>query len=118
MKLEWKNPKIDGYPTKPGAPCFIDVSGLIQIAYWQQAINEWNNSIYGLLPRLYDDEGTYPPEVKRWAYIPKELLDLFNEFQPCSAYQPNYYKYGDACFGTKERESCTCGGNKLKCNFY
>ena len=24
-KLEWKNPKIDGYPTKLAAPCFIDI---------------------------------------------------------------------------------------------
>ena len=22
------------------------------------------------------------------------------------------------CWGTKEREECTCGGNKLQCNFY
>ena len=115
MKLEWKNPKIDGYPTKLGAPCFIYVNRSVQIAYWRDDVKEWDNPIYGWLPRIYDDEGEYPPVITRWAYAPEEL---FKEPELCSAYQPNYYIKGDACFGTKEREPCSCGGDKSKCDFY
>lgn len=28
------------------------------------------------------------------------------------------YKTISLCFGTKEREECTCGGDRTKCNFY
>ena len=114
-ELEWKYPKIDGYPKKLGVPCFIDVHRSIQIAYWRDDANEWDNPVYGWLPRIYDDEGEYAPEVVRWAYVPD---GMFDEYIPCSAYQPNYYIKGDACFGTKEREPCGCGGDKSKCDFY
>lgn len=30
---------------------------------------------------------------------------------------PNY-KTVSRCYGTKEREACSCGGNEAKCNFY
>lgn len=28
------------------------------------------------------------------------------------------YKTFPRCYGTKEREECSCGGDKTKCNFY
>ena len=34
----------------------------------------------------------------------------------CSCY---HIEYGEPrCWGTKEREVCSCNGNKEKCNFY
>ena len=117
MKLQWKNPRTDGAPERI-APCFIKVGNSVQIAYWRDDANEWDNMTYGWLPRVYDDEGAYPIDVIAWAYIPDELLDEFN-FEHCKCYKPNYY--GDnknRCFGTKEIEICSCGGNRLRCNFY
>ena len=77
MKLQWKNPRIDGAPERI-APCFIKVGNSVQIAYWRDDANEWDNMTYGWLPRVYDDEGAYPIDVIAWAYIPDELLDEFN----------------------------------------
>ena len=34
----------------------------------------------------------------------------------CSAYRVEYGK--SVCWGTKEREACSCGGNRAKCDFY
>lgn len=34
----------------------------------------------------------------------------------CSCYQKVFGK--TVCYGTKEREECSCGGDKRKCNFY
>lgn len=39
----------------------------------------------------------------------------------CDAYHTQLdYNNGliSVCFGTKEREECTCGGDTEKCNFY
>ena len=41
----------------------------------------------------------------------------------CSCYHPIIYSkhppiYRDECWGTKEREECSCGGDERKCNFY
>lgn len=119
MRLQWKNPKIDGYPSTKTAQCFIKVLNSIQLAYWHNDVKEWDNAIYGWLPRIYDDESSYPAEVIAWAYVPEELLFAFDEFIPCSAYRKDcYIPEEDRCFGTKEREICYCNGNKKECNFY
>lgn len=34
----------------------------------------------------------------------------------CAAYREEYGK--KVCYGTKEKEQCTCNGNKSKCDFY
>ena len=34
----------------------------------------------------------------------------------CSSFVTEHGKM--VCYGTKEREECTCGGDKNKCNFY
>lgn len=62
------------YPT-PNKPCFIEVYNSIQIAYWQDDAKKWDNPVYGWLPHIYDGEGSYPPKVKRWAYIPNGFFD-------------------------------------------
>ncbi len=62
-------------------------------------------------------------------YAPCGLCTYYN--QPCSdVCHPSeslkkkncqYFKieYGKTvCYGTKECEECTCGGDKSKCNFY
>ena len=33
-------------------------------------------------------------------------------------YTQSYYKTVGICNGTKEREECSCSGNKTKCDFY
>ena len=73
MLFEWKNPRTDGYP-ETRRMCFIDVSGYMDIAYWRPEIQEWSNPISGRLPKVYDDEGEYPPEVLRWTYIPDNFF--------------------------------------------
>lgn len=52
-----------------------------------------------------------------------KLYDVISTFaaQPrismkCSCFQVEYGK--TVCYGTKEREECSCGGDKGKCNFY
>ena len=43
----------------------------------------------------------------------------------CGSYMKNYreqpckcWHKDNICWGTKEREECTCGGDQRKCNFY
>lgn len=36
--------------------------------------------------------------------------------EKCDSYKVEYGR--TVCYGTKEREVCTCGGDKDKCNFY
>lgn len=35
----------------------------------------------------------------------------------CESYRSNYYGV-DVCFGTKERDACSCNGDENKCDFY
>lgn len=37
-------------------------------------------------------------------------------YRPCDYYHVEYGK--PRCWGTKEKEECSCGGNKNRCNFY
>ena len=75
MNLEWKNPRIDGLP-KTAEACFVEVNGgYMEIAYWNDTTKEWSNPVYGHMPRVFDDEGIYPPEIIRWAYIPPYLFE-------------------------------------------
>ena len=37
-------------------------------------------------------------------------------YQRCTSFRKEFGR--NVCYGTKEREECTCGGNKNKCNFY
>ena len=71
--IQWKNPWNEK-PNKSNVPCFIKINNSIQIAYWDNTIKEWTNPAYGLLPRVYDDEGIYSPEVDGWMYMPDELV--------------------------------------------
>ena len=36
--------------------------------------------------------------------------------EKCNCYQEKYNK--PECWGTKERDVCSCGGDETKCNFY
>ena len=116
MKLDWKNPRIDGWPTSRRR-CFVEVSGkTIELATYNGLTGSWSNS-FGTLSKVYDDSGcVYDPPITRWAYIPDGLFEEAIEI--CSAYQKGFYKFGDACFGTKEKDPCSCGGDKRKCDFY
>ena len=37
---------------------------------------------------------------------------------PCYHDEENWLHERGVCWGTKEREPCSCGGDELKCNFY
>lgn len=43
---------------------------------------------------------------------PKKVVNK----KKCSSFVVEYGK--TVCYGTKEREECTCGGDESKCNFY
>ena len=74
--LQWKNPKIDGYPKDSNRRCFIKVNNDIQIAYWNQKTNSWYNTTYGQIPDTFDDSGgRYKPYIYEWAYIPKDFFE-------------------------------------------
>ena len=49
------------------------------------------------------------------SHIDDEMALKWISKQPCECWHKgdDY----DTCWGTKDREWCTCGGNKLKCNF-
>lgn len=36
----------------------------------------------------------------------------------CYRYEMNFFHEGGVCYGTKEREPCSCGGDESKCDFY
>lgn len=36
--------------------------------------------------------------------------------EKCNCYHTEYNK--EVCYGTKEIEECSCGGDEIKCNFY
>ena len=41
---------------------------------------------------------------------------IYYIYRPCACYHVEYGK--PRCWGTKEKEECSCGGNKNRCNFY
>ena len=54
--------------------------------------------------------------------LSKEQIDkVLNQFRKrqdiCDCLEHNS-KGEEICFGTKEREYCSCDGDKIKCNFY
>lgn len=70
---------------------------------------------------------TYSPAVYPGCVCPicgfqdeKDAHPICDCFRTVTSYSPstrkNYNKY--VCFGTKEIEECTCGGDESKCNFY
>ena len=44
--------------------------------------------------------------------------NCYEEFSYCLTSNPPIYKTESRCLGTKERDLCSCGGDKTKCNFY
>lgn len=36
----------------------------------------------------------------------------------CYHNEQNFLHEGGVCYGTKEKEPCSCGGNPVKCDFY
>lgn len=45
------------------------------------------------------------------SHIDDEMALKWISKQPCECW------HDDRCWGTREQEECTCGGNKLKCSF-
>lgn len=45
-----------------------------------------------------------------------DLRELIEGQHVCDCFHEEYGK--TVCYGTREREECSCGGNKRKCNFY
>ena len=47
------------------------------------------------------------------------MSEWSNEVYQVGECQSHYIEYNkECCWGTKEREHCTCGGDPTKCNFY
>lgn len=102
-----------------------------------------NTSAYGTKESLEEDYGDF--DLKRVEQVDDtDLLILYvSKYKECDSYrtkkmrrylteyEKGFYAalHGGApvdyivedqsyCVGTKERECCTCGGDKRKCNFY
>ena len=52
-------------------------------------------------------------ETKKAEFVRKMMV---GDAEKCSVYHTEYGK--PQCWGTKEREECSCGGDKKKCTFY
>lgn len=79
----------------------------LEIDYEWAIANEWESPIC-----LADDIKECYSLIKTviMPYINKQSKEI------CECYK---IEYGKAiCYGTKEREECSCGGDKNKCNFY
>jgi len=52
--------------------------------------------------------------------ISDDMADRFLSRQRCDCYEPNnwFLPCCGTCLGTKEKEPCTCEGDRNKCNFY
>lgn len=67
--------------------------------------------------RDYDDN----TEVRFWDHV--EQIDVVTRTQ-CLCYHSSWSYNGETfvprpvCYGTKELEHCSCGGDKRSCNFY
>lgn len=114
--MKWKAPEIDGYPERL-KECVLQIASpnTHVLGFWD---NGWKINLYGNLPTYYDDSGgIYKPEVTGYTYLPQDIFD--GEIITCHAFRPHYFKDGeDRCFGTKEIDICSCGGDKRKCDFY
>ena len=57
--------------------------------------------------------------IKLAEYENKEELRE-QKITKCRCWQKGHWflKDHDTCFGTKEQEPCTCGGDRRKCDFY
>lgn len=53
--------------------------------------------------------------------ISDEMTDKWISKQKCDCYEQGNWFLGNSygtCMGTKDREPCTCKGDRNKCNFY
>ena len=102
-----------------------------------------NTSAYGTKESIEEDYGDFELESVEQDETTGRLILHVSQFTKCdcyrtrivkhylSEYEKGYYAalHGGAradfideeesyCIGTKEREICTCGGDKRKCDFY
>lgn len=65
-----------------------------------------------------DEEGQvfefYPSQIKFLDRSPEESKEV--PFEPCKCYHSEY-GYG-VCWGTKEKDPCSCGGDRTLCDYY
>ena len=52
-------------------------------------------------------------ETKKDEFVRKMMV---GDTEKCSRYHTEYGK--QQCWGTKEKEECSCGGDRKKCTFY
>ena len=74
-----------------------------------------------------ENDSPYLDDNKTYDYLLEKLFNVWNtepkveEPTICSCYEEGNSFLGSdygTCNGTKEREPCTCKGNKENCNFY
>lgn len=72
----------------------------------------------GVFAIVEDEEGQvlefYPSQIKFLDRSPEKSKEA--SFEPCKCYYSEY-GYG-VCWGTKEREACSCGGDRSLCDHY
>ena len=51
--------------------------------------------------------------------ISNDMADKWIRTKQCQCFEPGSWVKGyDTCMGTKEREPCSCKGDRTKCDFY
>lgn len=51
--------------------------------------------------------------------ISDHMAELWQTRQKCQCWEQGSWVEGcDTCMGTKEKDPCTCGGDKTKCDYY
>lgn len=81
---------------------FADLLENLKIDYDWAIANEWESPI------------TLSDDIKECYSLIKTVIMPYIDKQ-----SKEICEYGKAiCYGTKEREECSCGSDKNKCNFY
>ena len=74
---------------------------------------EWLNGRW--VVRLDDDKVADVRNVVAWC----KPLDPYQPDAKCDCYHPDGgYNNAPCCWGTKEKDACSCGGDRSKCDFY
>ena len=51
--------------------------------------------------------------------ISDQMAEMWQLRQKCQCWEQGGWGVGyDICIGTKEKDHCTCGGDKTKCDYY
>lgn len=95
MSKVLQNNKAYASTILPDGMCYVVTYNGDKQECYVDAYKKWENFVVGVV----DDENQQTP-------LPK----------PCKFFNKEYGK--TVCYGTREKDECTCGGDKQKCDFY